>query len=177
MDQSSSPVVILEVDESNMGFAIWIGPFEAESLALAVSGESFQRPLTYDLFIESIKSLGGKFEKAVIHSVRDNIYYASLYVTDSTGNTKSLDARPSDCLVLAAKCGFPVFVEESVFTESAIDLSKLQGAYESGEDEKTDKDEDQEFKEFVKRFDIEDLREYFERRQQENDEDEDAEDK
>ncbi|HAY98643.1 MAG TPA: bifunctional nuclease family protein, partial [Mesotoga sp.] len=38
LDQSNSPVVILEVEKTNKGFGIWIGPFEAEALALAVSG-------------------------------------------------------------------------------------------------------------------------------------------
>ncbi len=62
LDQSNSPVVILEVEKTNKGFGIWIGPFEAEALALAVSGKDFPRPLTYDLFINTVERLGASFD-------------------------------------------------------------------------------------------------------------------
>ena len=50
LDQSNSPVVILEVEKRLTKVSgIWIGPFEAEALALAISGKDFPRPqhMTY----------------------------------------------------------------------------------------------------------------------------------
>ncbi len=165
LDQSGSPVVILEVDKSNKGFGIWIGPFEAESLAIAVSGKDFPRPLTYDLFSSAVLAAGGKFDRVVIHSVQDNVYFANLHIIDSGGESIALDARPSDCLVLAVKNSIPVFVEEKVYEESAISLENLQ--QEEGE-----RNEDPEaFKEFVSQFDIEDFKRYLKKKR---DKDEDS---
>jgi len=165
LDQSGSPVVILEVDKSNKGFGIWIGPFEAESLAIAVSGKEFPRPLTYDLFSNAVQAAGGKFDKVVIHSVRDNVYFANLIIINSDGETVLLDARPSDCLVLAVKNSIPVYVEEKVYEESAISLEDLQ-------QEENEKSEDPEaFKEFVSQFDIEDFKRYLQRKKRDQDED------
>ncbi|RAM60959.1 hypothetical protein DS67_04510 [Mesotoga sp. SC_4PWA21] len=163
LDQSNSPVVILEVEKTNKGFGIWIGPFEAEALALAVSGKDFPRPLTYDLFLNTVLQLGGTFEKAVIGQVKDNIYYASLHLQDRNGQLHVIDARPSDCLVLAVKKGFPIFVEDAVFMESSIDLSSLQAdALHQGQEEDNDS-----FKKFVENLDIEELKKHF-RRDQDN---------
>ncbi|CCU85532.1 MULTISPECIES: bifunctional nuclease family protein [Mesotoga] len=157
LDQSNSPVVILEVEKTNKGFGIWIGPFEAEALALAISGKDFPRPLTYDLFVNTVTQLGGVFEKAVIGQVKDNVYYASLHLQDRSGQLYVVDARPSDCLVLAVKKGFPIFVEDSVFKESSIDLSNLQtDALQHGQEEDTEG-----FKKFVENLDIEELKKHF----------------
>ena len=163
LDQTNSPVVILEVDNLNRGLGIWIGPFEAESLALAVSGKEYPRPLTYDLFINTIKAAKAVFQKAVIHSVEDNIYYATLYLIDANGEEKEIDARPSDCLVLAVKYGFPVFVEEEVFESSAIDLSKIPTDYSETGLEET-KQNEEEFKRFLNNINIEDIKKYLEKR-------------
>jgi len=161
LDQSNSPVVILEVEKTNKGFGIWIGPFEAEALALAVSGKDFPRPLTYDLFLNTVLQLGGTFKKAVIGQVKDNIYYASLHLQDRNGQLHVIDARPSDCLVLAVKKGFPIFVEDAVFMESSIDLSSLQAdALHQGQEEDNDS-----FKKFVENLDIEELKKHFRRNQ------------
>ncbi|MFA7428001.1 bifunctional nuclease family protein [Mesotoga sp.] len=157
LDQSNSPVVILEVEKTNKGFGIWIGPFEAEALALAVSGKDFPRPLTYDLFLNTVAQLGGNFEKAVIGQVKDNIYYATLHLQDRNGQFYVIDARPSDCLVLAVKKGFPIFVEDAVFVESSIDLSNLQtDTLQHGSEE-----ENEGFKKFVENLDIEELKKHF----------------
>lgn len=157
LDQSNSPVVILEIDKTNKGFGIWIGPFEAEALALAVSGKDFPRPLTYDLFLATLSKLGATFEKAIIEQVKDNIYYASLYLKDVSGQMHVIDARPSDCLVLAVKNRFPIFVQEQVFTKSAIDLDTLQpGLVKNGGEEDRES-----FKKFVENLDIEELKRYF----------------
>ncbi len=127
LDQSNSPVVILEVEKTNKGFGIWIGPFEAEALALAVSGKDFPRPLTY------------------------------LHLKDPSGKTMIIDARPSDCLVLAVKKSFAIFVDDRVFAESSIDLDTLQPDMIGNNQE-----EDREgFKKFVENLDIEELKRHF----------------
>ncbi|MFO7882967.1 MAG: bifunctional nuclease family protein [Kosmotogaceae bacterium] len=169
IDQSNTPVVILETEKSDKGFGIWIGRFEAESLALAVSGKEFPRPLTYDLLLNCITSLGAAIEKAVIHSIEEDVYHAFLYLIKENGENLTIDARPSDCLVLAVKSSFPIYVEEEVFEQSAIDLQKL------GEDypENTAKrGKSEEFKQFIENIQVEDFKRYLRRKDDDTNEDE-----
>ena len=108
-------------------------------------------------YLNTVTQLGGVFEKAVIGQVKDNVYYASLHLQDRSGQLYVVDARPSDCLVLAVKKGFPIFVEDSVFKESSIDLSNLQtDALQHGQEEDTEG-----FKKFVENLDIEELKKHF----------------
>ena len=53
----------------------------------------------------------------VITDLRNNIYYATLYLT-SGGTAMELDSRPSDAIALAIRAKAPVFVEERVFEKS-----------------------------------------------------------
>ncbi len=169
IDQSNTPVVILETEKSDKGFGIWIGRFEAESLALAVSGKDFPRPLTYDLLINCITTLGATFEKALIHSIENDVYHASLYLKKDNGESIIIDARPSDCLVLAVKSSFPIFVEEEVFEQSAIDLQKLGEDYPENTTKQGNKEE---FKQFIENIQVEDFKRYLRRKDDDSDEDE-----
>ncbi|MFW6119355.1 MAG: bifunctional nuclease family protein [Petrotogales bacterium] len=169
IDQSNTPVVILETEKSDKGFGIWIGRFEAESLALAVSGKDFPRPLTYDLLINCIKTLGATIEKAVIHSIENDVYHASLYLSRDNAESIIIDARPSDCLVLAVKSSFPIFVEEEVFEQSAIDLQKFGEDYPGNTTKQGNKEE---FKQFIENIQVEDFKRYLRRKDDDTDEDE-----
>jgi bifunctional DNase/RNase len=168
IDQTNTPVVILETEKSDKGFGIWIGRFEAESLAIAVSGKEFPRPLTYDLLLNCLTSLGATIEKAIIHSIEDDVYHASLYLTKENGETITIDARPSDCLVLAVKSSFPIYVEEEVFEQSAIDLQKLGEDYP---EHTTKKGNNEEFKQFIENIQVEDFKRYLRRKDDDSDED------
>lgn len=169
IDQTNTPVVILETEKSDKGFGIWIGRFEAESLALAVSGKEFPRPLTYDLLLNCITSLGAVIERAVIHSIEDDVYHATLYLTKESGESLRIDARPSDCLVLAVKSSFPIYVEEEVFEQSAIDLKKLGEDYPK---QTKNQGNSEEFKQFIENIQVEDFKRYLRRKDDDSDEEE-----
>src|SRR3989338_2868913 len=90
-------VVVLEDLEKTRLVPIWIGVYEGNAITLEIQKEKFPRPLTHDLLVNLVKTLGGQFEKVVISDLKDNSYYAIIYVRRGE-QTFEIDARPSDSL-------------------------------------------------------------------------------
>ncbi len=118
---TKTPVLLLKDRHSSKAMPIWIGEQEAMSIAIELQGHRFPRPLSHDLMKEILSTLGGNLERAVITSVKDSTYYASLVVRDATGTTRDIDARPSDAVALALRTRAPIYIEDSVFEKSAIE--------------------------------------------------------
>jgi hypothetical protein len=149
----NSPVVILGIEGTNKVLPIWIGACEANALAMSLEGFEFPRPLTHDLILNLLEALDAKLERIVIHSVKDNVYYATLVIRDLAaieGEEEEseeqaiieMDARPSDSIVLAVKKNVPIYVSNEIVDEHAIDLEMSEEA------------SDEEFKKFVEKLDI-----------------------
>lgn len=118
---TKTPVLLLKDRHSSKAMPIWIGEQEAMSIAIELQGQRFPRPLSHDLMKEILNTLGGNLERAVITSVKDSTYYASLVVRDASGTTRDIDARPSDAVALALRTRAPIYIEDSVFEKSAIE--------------------------------------------------------
>lgn len=159
--ENNSPVVLIEIEDTTKVIPIWIGAFEAWAMAMAIENVEFPRPLTHDLLINCVESLYGKFDKVVIHSIKNNTYFASLYVMDTSGNQVIIDSRPSDAIVLSLKRNIPLYVTEEVISESGIDLTV---------DIPSENEEDRRFKDFVENLDIEQLKEIMKHREQKENE-------
>ena len=164
MDKTTnSPIVILEVEGTSRVIPIWIGNCEAWVLAMALEKMSFPRPLTHDLLLSCVENLDAKLEKVVIHSVKDNTYYATLYIVRGDGGEPlEIDSRPSDAMVLAVKTGIPIFVTSDLIIENGIELF---------EDES---EEDKEFKKFVENLDIDQFRKILENRKEKKGEEDES---
>jgi hypothetical protein len=118
---TKTPVLLLKDRNSTKAMPIWIGEQEAMSIAIELQGHTFPRPLSHDLMRELLSTLGGNLERAVITSVKESTYYASLVVRDAAGATRDIDARPSDAVALALRTQAPIYIEEAVFEKSAIE--------------------------------------------------------
>ena len=103
---------------------IWIGPMEAQAIAIRLSGYPSPRPMTHDLFFSLLKALELTVEKVRITNIVDNTYYSVIQVADkSGGNRREIDSRPSDAVALAVRFGCPIFISERVFQKTQV-LSK-----------------------------------------------------
>jgi RNA polymerase sigma factor (sigma-70 family) len=92
---------------------IWIGAPEGDALGLHLAGVSTPRPMTIDFMARLLEAMGGKVQRVVVSSLRDDTFYAGVHLANDAA--KELDARPSDGINLAVRVGAPIFVEESVF--------------------------------------------------------------
>jgi bifunctional DNase/RNase len=124
---TQSPVVILESVTDKKLLPIWIDIAEARAIALELEQIKPPRPLTHDLLRNILHRLGATLERAVITDLRNNIYYALLYLK-SKGQEFQIDARPSDAIALALKMHAPVFVASEVFAKAkAVPAAKRIG--------------------------------------------------
>ena len=118
---TQSPVVILAplesvAPEEEKVLPIWIGPFEAQAIAMELAGIPSKRPLTHDLIKAVITSMGGKIEKIEVTELVNQTFYAKIYVSINS-HTVEIDARPSDSLALALKAKAPIFVNDLLFQD------------------------------------------------------------
>ena len=109
-------VVVLEDVEKTRLVPIWIGVNEGNAIALEMQGEKFPRPLTHDLIVNLLKTLGAEIEKIVINDLRESSYYALIHIR-CAGKTFEIDARPSDSLALAVRVQCPIFIDEKVLNK------------------------------------------------------------
>ena len=96
---------------------MFIGPFEAQAIALPLQGVRPPRPYTHDLMLEALHRLKAKVKRVAITGLRENTYFASL-VLDVQGQELVLDARPSDAIALALREDAPILAAEAAFARS-----------------------------------------------------------
>ena len=109
------PVVILQSLDESKRLPIWIGSPEASAIALEMGGKKFQRPLTHDLLVSILNGLGAKVRRVEITDLRENTFYAKIYV-EANGELLAIDARPSDSLVVALKTKARIYVAPHLFS-------------------------------------------------------------
>jgi hypothetical protein len=114
---TNAPIVILKADGGTRLLPIWIGLFEANAIALVMEKIGTARPMTHDLLKNLVDLLDARVERAVVDNLRENTYYASLYL-HAAGEERRLDARPSDAIALALRAGAPIFVTRDVLARS-----------------------------------------------------------
>ena len=114
---------IIFLDESGGAriLPIWIGPMEAQAIAIRLSGYPSPRPMTHDLIFSMLKALNLKVEKVTITDIVDNTYYSSIRVTGPEGQSPIfIDARPSDAVAVAVRFGCPIYINEAVFSKTQV---------------------------------------------------------
>src|SRR5438132_7768062 len=72
-------VVIEEVGGPRL-VPIWIGIFEGGAIAAELTGQEPPRPMTHDLLANIFKSAHITMDKVVITDLRDNTYFAEIYI-------------------------------------------------------------------------------------------------
>ncbi len=110
-------LIVLKEKSGNRLLPIVIGINEASAIKLKISGFNPPRPLTHDLFYSTLKDLEANIDKVIIDKLEDNTFHAKLVIKTDAGNTKVIDARPSDSIALAVRAHAPIFVEEQIIAQ------------------------------------------------------------
>jgi len=141
----SGAMVFLEEMNGKRVLPIWIGIFEANAIALELRKISTARPMTHDLILNIIKGLEAEVTKIVVTELRDNTFYALIYINTKEGEAK-IDSRPSDAIAVALRVGTPIYVVEEVINQA--------GRLEEGrEDDKTEQ-----FMDWLEKLDPDDFK-------------------
>ncbi len=123
---TNMPIVILRDADNQRALPIWVGPVEANAIALQIENVAPQRPMTHDLLRAVLTELGATLRRVIIADLREGTFYAYLEVVRG-GETQFIDARPSDAIALALRAKAPVFVDTRVLQQAQpIDASPDQ---------------------------------------------------
>jgi bifunctional DNase/RNase len=121
--QSRQPLVVLQGKRDKRNLVMAVGPLEAERIAIPLQGMTPPRPLTHDLLLNLLGDLKASLRRVVITDLRDDVYYALLYVETPSGLFK-IDSRPSDAIALALRARVPILVEDRVFDKAERSMSR-----------------------------------------------------
>jgi bifunctional DNase/RNase len=106
-------VIVLKEREGERYLVIFVGPAEAEAIAVKLGEVSVPRPLTHDLLRNVIEQLGAVVRYVIVTDVINDTYHARI-VLDVHGDTIEVDSRPSDAMALAVRADAPIYVEEAL---------------------------------------------------------------
>jgi bifunctional DNase/RNase len=111
---TNSPIVILSEQEGKRSVPIWIGLLEATAIASELENISFSRPMTHDLFINTLRAAGWSILRVEIADIRDNTFFAYLHLHDQERRLIKIDSRPSDAIALSLRAGAPIFMARHI---------------------------------------------------------------
>jgi hypothetical protein len=115
------PIVLLKTADGNKFLPIWIGHPEAAAILMKLQGASTPRPMTHDLVTDLLDKLEARVVRIAVTELRENTFYAVVTVAVD-GSEIEIDSRPSDAIALAVRADAPIFADESVIEESAIEF-------------------------------------------------------
>ncbi len=100
---------------------IVIGGAEAQSIAIEMENMRPSRPLTHDLFRNTLSVFGMEVTEVVIHKMSEGIFYAQLVVTDGIREER-IDSRSSDAVAIAVRFGCPIRCSTQVMEAAGVEL-------------------------------------------------------
>lgn len=127
-------MTISDISLTNVGFAvflkpkdspearvvpIFIGPLETHSITSVLDGTKPPRPMTHDLMLHFLVSLGASVVQVSIEEIIDNTFYAKISLRKDEENIV-LDARPSDSIALALRANAPIYISRAIMEEAGI---------------------------------------------------------
>lgn len=112
-------IVLLREESKERYLPIWIGPFEAEAITIALQEIEVARPQTHDLLLKSIESIGARLIRVEVVALKGDVFYGNL-VFEINGQVINVDARPSDAIALAVRAHVPILANKEIMTEAGI---------------------------------------------------------
>ena len=122
-------VVILKEKESDRFLPIWIGPAEADAIAVRLQDVSVARPLTHDLLQKVIEELGAQVDYVFVNDLSNDTFYAKVMLKVGDRSLE-VDSRPSDAIALAVRAEVPIFADESVLDKAGVRMDEEGKAIE-----------------------------------------------
>ena len=123
--EGATPKDGAKAEESRL-LPIWIGLSEASAIYTKLEGKDAPRPMTHDLLVNTIDTLGASVKSITVHALEEWVFHGRI-VLDVQGRELDMDSRPSDAIAIALRADAPIFVTEDVMDGSAISESDIRG--------------------------------------------------
>lgn len=112
-------LVVLKQKNSERYLPIWVGPYEAEAITVALQEVEMSRPLTHDLLNNVFGAFNARVIRIEIVKLQNDIFYGSI-IAEVDGKEVHIDSRPSDAIALSVRAVVPILVHPSVMDEAGI---------------------------------------------------------
>jgi|TARA_B100000530_G_scaffold270744_1_gene183437 bifunctional DNase/RNase len=157
-------VVILKLKSKEMFIPIWVGPSEADAIAIKLQKVSLPRPLTHDLVVSLLESLSISIEYVLIESMKDETFFAKIAIKNND-KIVMIDSRASDAIALAVRVTCPIYANDDVVEKVSVTLDhknetvnkKNKATNESNLSDVDNKTDISQFADFIDTLDLESL--------------------
>lgn len=112
------PVLLLQEEGGTHCLPIWIGNQEAAAIASALEGQVPPRPLTHDLLAALLSVMAPDGGVVEVLAMEDGVYEAQLRIGEF-----SIEARPSDCVAVAVRLGWPIQCPRELMDKVGVEVS------------------------------------------------------
>ena len=119
--QSHNYAVVLGEQDGSRRLPIVIGGFEAQAIAVAMERMTPNRPLTHDLFKNTLSTFEVELKEVIINNLLEGIFYARL-VCIKNGEVVEIDSRTSDALAMAVRFNCPIYTYEFILDAAGVIL-------------------------------------------------------
>jgi len=116
---SPQRVVVLRQTDADRYLPIWVGPYEAEAITVALQEIEMSRPLTHDLLKSVFVAFNARIRRVEIINLNNDVFYGNI-VAEVDGREVNIDSRPSDAIALAVRAHVPILVHPSVMESAGI---------------------------------------------------------
>ena len=106
-------IMLLQEKDGTRKLPVLIGPSEAQAVAFAKRNVHFSRPVTHDLFKNFAEACGATLLNATIYKMAEGTFYSHLVFEEGEREFK-LDARTSDAVAVAMRCGAPIYIADEL---------------------------------------------------------------
>lgn len=135
---SPQRIILLRELNGERTLPIFVGPYEAEAITVALQEIEMARPLTHDLLKNVITTFGARLVQVEIIALREKIFYGNL-VLEKDSEIIRVDSRPTDAIAMAVRAHIPILVDPNVMTIAGI-LPEEDMQVESEKTESIEKD-------------------------------------
>ena len=112
-------IVVLREVNAERYLSIWIGPYEAEAITIALQEIEVARPQTHDLLKNMMSQLNAKLLRVEVVNLKEDVFFGNL-VVEFNGQTLNVDSRPSDAMALAVRAHVPILISKEVMEAAGL---------------------------------------------------------
>ena len=121
--------LILEEKNGFRRLPIIVGPFEAQAIAISLERMQPNRPMTHDLFKNTLDEVGVLIKEVIISDLISETFHATIIGEKADKSPLQIDARTSDAIAMAVRYGCPIYTYEKIMSEAGIILDSPSKAF------------------------------------------------
>lgn len=123
VSQNQNYAIILGEMEGVRRLPIVIGGFEAQAIAVVLERMTPNRPLTHDLFKNTMDAMNIELVEVLISDLIDGIFFSKL-IFNKDGERIEVDSRTSDALAMAVRFNCPIYTMEFIMDTAGVELEE-----------------------------------------------------